>query len=450
MKQPGRPRSLRTSVALIGVAVLAAWVVLVAIGINLFVAQQLSDEADDLLKLVAQEAADTVVIGPSGEFTVLETTDEAALDVGTWVFHGSGLIEGPVDSKSLDSHAAQLVDRGAVFDQSGGSDGVRWYAEPITQGNRQVGTVVTALSLAPYRSTGQYAVGGSAVLAVLLLAGAYLALHAGVGRALRPVEQMTSQAAQWSTEDVDRRFGQARLPAELDKLADTLDGLLDRLSAVLRNERQLSAEISHELRTPLARASAETQLLRQQVDPVIDSGQALERVEESLHEMADILETLMTAAHHPGGGSPGRCDATAVLQGMVDRRRELLPRVVLQPAGSVMTGIDAAVLERALSPVVDNAQRFAATEVQLEVTALRGSVRIQVRDDGPGIPAADLPHIFEPGYRGHRTDGHPSDAHHGSGLGLALARRLITGADGTISAAGDDRGAVITVTVPAG
>ena len=115
-----------------------------------------------------------------------------------------------------------------------------------------------------------------------------------------------------------------------------------------------------------------------------------------------------------------------------------------------MTGIDAAVLERALSPVVDNAQRFAATEVQLEVTALRGSVRIQVRDDGPGIPAADLPHIFEPGYRGHRTDGHPSDAHHGSGLGLALARRLITGADGTISAAGDDRGAVITVTLPAG
>lgn len=79
--------------------------------------------------------------------------------------------------------------------------------------------------------------------------------------------------------------------------------------------------------------------------------------------------------------------------------------------------------------------------MDIEVTALRGSVRIEIRDDGPGIPAADLPHIFEPGYQGHSPNGHA-----GAGLGLALAHRLITSADGTISASSD---AVLTVTVPA-
>ena len=431
-------------VALIGVAVLAGWVVLVAVGVNLVVANQLSDEADDLLQLVAREAADTVEIGPTGVFTILETTDEAALDVGTWFFDGTGLIEGPVDSRSLDDHAAVLVDRGATFDQTGGPDGVRWYAQPIIVDQQQVGTVVTALSLAPYQATGQYALGGTAVLALLLLAGAFLALYLGVGRALRPVEQMTNQAAEWSTDDVDRRFGDASLPAELDKLARTLDGLLDRLSAVLRNERQLSAEISHELRTPLARASAEIQLLRQREDRTTDTTQALEQAEVSLREMADILETLMTATQQQRAGAVGRCDATAVLRALVDRRQGLLPTVILLPAEPVMAGIDAAILERAMSPIVDNAQRFAATTVRIEVTAQRGSVRVRVHDDGPGISAADLPHIFEPGYRGESPSGH-----HGSGLGLALAARLIAGSDGTISADSDDAGAVLTVTVPA-
>ena len=63
----------------------------------------------------------------------------------------------------------------------------------------------------------------------------------------------------------------------------------------------------------------------------------------------------------------------------------------------------------------------------------------------PGIAAADLPHIFEPGYRGQSADGHQ-----GAGLGLALANRLITAADGSISAANrNGHGAVLTVTVPA-
>jgi signal transduction histidine kinase len=320
-----------------------------------------------------------------------------------------------------------LAGRGQAFDQTNGSDGVRWYAEPIFDGGQQVGTVVTALSLAPYQSTGQYTLAGTAVLAVLLLSGAYLVLHAGVARALRPVEEMTNQAGRWSTDDVDRRFGDHRRPA------------------VLRNERQLSAEISHELRTPLARALAEIQLLLQSPDQTPDTTQALGDIEYSLQEMADILETLMTAARQQSTSPPGRCDVLSVVRGLADRRGQSSPEFTLIANGPAVAGVDAAVLERALSPLLDNAKRFAASDVDVEVTALRGSVRIVVRDDGPGIAAADLPHIFEPGYRGQSADGHQ-----GAGLGLALANRLITAADGSISAANrNGHGAVLTVTVPA-
>ena len=103
----------------------------------------------------------------------------------------------------------------------------------------------------------------------------------------------------------------------------TLDGLLDRLSAVLRNERQLSAEISHELRTPLARALAEIQLMQQLPDQAPDTIEALADIEFSLQEMADILETLMTAARQQSSSPPGRCDVPTVVQGLAERRSQL-------------------------------------------------------------------------------------------------------------------------------
>ena len=128
---------------------------------------------------------------------------------------------------------------------------------------------------------------------------------------------------------------------------------------MLRNERQLSAEISHELRTPLARALAEIQLLLQLPGPGARHHEALGDIEFSLQEMADILETLMTAARQQSSSPPGRCDVPTVVQGLADRRGQTPPGVHLISQRAGGAGIDAAVLERALSPLVDNAKRYA-------------------------------------------------------------------------------------------
>jgi signal transduction histidine kinase len=219
---------------------------------------------------------------------------------------------------------------------------------------------VTALSLAPYQSTEQYTLAGTAVLAVLLLSGAYLVLHAGVRPSVASVEEMTNPGSTLeyrgsSTAD----SGDDRRPTELANLALTLDALLDRLSAVLRNERALSAEISHELRTPLARALAEIQLLLRS-----SGNRPIQRRRWAISNSA------AGDGRHPGNPDDRRPAAELQHAGTVRRgsgrartRRApgaAAPAVEGRDQRTAVAGVDAAVLERVLSPLLDNAIRFAS------------------------------------------------------------------------------------------
>lgn len=438
------PRPLRARVALTALAVLAAWVLLATAAVNLVVLRRLDAQADAVLTTRAQAAATTVEHLPGGRLRIRNSTDDAAVDVGTWIFEGTRVLERPAAGKALDRRAVLLTGRGRVFTATGGPGGVRWYGEPVLDSGRQVGTVVTSLSLAPYRSSEEAMLVGTGSLAVLLLGVAFLVIRAGVGRALRPVAEMTHQAARWSVDDVDRRFGSKRRPAELEDLAGTLDGLLDRVSAVLRHERDFSAQVSHELRTPLARVLGEVELLRQRPHPAAVTGPALATIEGAAREMSDILETLMAAARTVSRAAAGRCDAVGTVRALLDRRPER-SMIRFLPAGPAVAGVDPAVLQRSLSPLVDNAVRFARSTVEVRVRADRGVVVVEVADDGPGISAEELPHVFEPGRRGAGDPGHD-----GAGLGLALARRLVTAAGGSVRAGSTSHGAVFVVVLPAG
>lgn len=441
--RPGDPSSLRHRVAVTALVVLAAWVVALTVAFNLVVATRLRAQADEVLRARAQAAAITVEVTEPGTVSIRNIRSDVAIDVGTWIFAGRKQIEGPPGSQAASAQAAALAGIGARTAQTGGPAGVLWYAEPVLHKRRQVATVVTSLSLAPYRGTEELTLAGSAAFAVLLLAAVYLALRLAVGRALRPVHDMTHQAARWSEDDVERRFGDQRLPAELEDLAATLDILLDRLSAVLHHERRLSAEVSHELRTPLARVLAEVELLRADGGRA-PAGQALDSIRISVVEATEILETLMSAARSGYTGNPGRCEVAGAVREMIAARHDDRVPVLARTLTAAYAGVDAAVLARALGPVLDNGVRYATSEVVVTVLAARGLVQVSVADDGPGFESVDLADVFEPGHR--RAHG----GHQGAGLGLALSRRLVTTAGGTIDAANDDAGARVTLNLPAG
>lgn len=271
-----RPQTMRGRLALVATASTAVWVALLTCVVGLLLANRLRGAADELLRTRAEAAATTVDVSPDGLVRVRDAPDDRALDTDVWVFQGDQLVEQPRGHPALRRQAIALAGRGrhyADIDEDPDPD-ARMYALPLLLRGRQVGTIVTAVDTQPYLR-GERA-GVLAVLAVggLLLLTTYPVTRAAVRRAMRPVAEMSDRAARWSADEVSQRFGDEGRPEELAVLSRDLDGLLDRLAAVVRHERRLSAEISHELRTPLARIVAEVDLFE---DAAGRSGPAAER-----------------------------------------------------------------------------------------------------------------------------------------------------------------------------
>jgi signal transduction histidine kinase len=237
---------------------------------------------------------------------------------------------------------------------------------------------------------------------------------------------MTGQAEAWSIDDPGRRFGDTQRFAELATLAHTLDALLDRVAAVLRHERALTGDLSHELRTPLARIKAETELVVG-VDGKADE-QAIAGIRESTARMERIIDALLTSARTEHAADQGRCAVGQAIGAALEacHRDDVEVTVVTTPP-DLHAGVDFAVCERIIAPLVDNGARFAKDRLAIHAHASDGRVHIDVTNDGPPLPDALGESIFRPGT--HAPD--PS-GHDGAGLGLALARRLARAADGDV------------------
>ena len=241
---------------------------------------------------------------------------------------------------------------------------LRLYAAPISAGGRQVGTVVAGESLAAYDRTTDLALVGSLAFGALLLAAVLALTSLLIGRALGRVRDLTRSAAEWSRHDDPRRFGSAPQPDELGELARTLDSMMDRVASSLRHEQRLSAELSHELRTPLARIIAEVELLERRERSPQARADAYAAIARSADQMSEILETLMAAARADAGLGAGRSELAASLQSLRRRWEESAGPVALElDAGDsrLVAGVDREVVERILSPLLENARRHART-----------------------------------------------------------------------------------------
>jgi signal transduction histidine kinase len=443
--------SLRGRLSWSATLVVALWVALLTVGANVLLARALGAQADDVLRARAEAAAATVQVTPDGAVTVVDVRDDPALDVGTWIFATDGTeIEAPSSTTAGADRQAGALAGAAHAEETRDTDlpaRVRLLALPVRDQGARVATVVTSTSLTPYDQLRRLAGLGSAVLGGLLLVIVHLVLRANVARALRPVRQMTAQAGRWSVDDVDRRFGDAPRPAELDELARTLDGLLGRLAAVLRHERQLSDELSHELRTPLARVQAEVDLLRERPCTREEQERALDAVDDAAGSMRRILETLITTVRSGNRATPGRCAPAEVLPSVVDHAAHAgaVATVTLDVPPHLVVGVDAAVLERMAAPLVENAVRHAARAVTVHGYRSGATVRLEVSDDGPGVADEHRDRVFEPGWRAE-----PGDGHAGAGLGLALARRLATAAGAELTVVPGGPGGRFVLELPAG
>ncbi|MFI1739391.1 ATP-binding protein [Streptomyces sioyaensis] len=453
MRRP--QRTLRGRLALMALITGAVWVAVLTTAFNLALEKRLHEQADDVLRTRAEAVASTVEARPDGRLVVHEPAQDQALDSGVWIYQGRRIKERPPGAPAaLQRRAEQLAGGHEVFSDvavgaDGGSGATRLYALPVpaASGPGQAGTVVASVSLDPYRSTADAALAGSLALAVLLLGTVYLLTRLVVGRALRPVAEMSDQATRWSEAGAPERFGAAGRPAELASFATSLDALLDRLAAVLRHEQHQAAALSHELRTPLARITAETEWLARRPRTAAEQDTSHEAIAHAAATMRQICDSLLSEARTRGAQTPGSCRFPALAAEIARRIAADHPGApaVAVTGDPVTAGVPAAVAERILMPLLDNARRYAVHTIALHCTTGAGQVTLYVSDDGPGVPEEFRGALFEPG---RRAD--PGDGHDGAGLGLALARRLARAAGGDLTLAAAGPGARFAVTLPAG
>jgi signal transduction histidine kinase len=418
-------------VRLTAMAVLVALLAIAALTIAFNVVLDHSLDSDATSRAHARaEALRTTVSVERGRLTIRDAPGDEALDQGAWVYQGERALERPAGvARDIQLAADALAGRGErVQDVSGRK--FRLYAQPVVAGGDQVGTVIAGESLAAYDRTTDVALLGSGVLGLVLLGAVGALAWVVVGRALGPVTDMTRTAADWSEHDPARRFGPSERPDELGELARTFDGLLDRVSASLRHEQRLSAELSHELRTPLARIVAETELLQRRERSPDDRREALGAIARSADQMSRILETLMAAARADAGLDQGRADLAGALDRVAGEWRPLLAEqqiALVVEETNLTAGVDAEVIERVLAPMLDNARRMARKRVVLRALRREAGVSLLVSDDGPGVPREAEVHLFEPGV----SNG--GNGHGGAGLGLPLARRLARAVGGDVA-----------------
>ena len=288
------------------------------------------------------------------------------------------------------------------------------------------------------------------VLIVIVVAGS--ALLGGlvwivVGRALRPVDAMRRTVSAISARDLHRRVDQPGTGDELERLAETLNELLERLDVAVNRERQFVADASHELRTPLAgvRALLETE----PVDPaaVLDvRADALARV----GHLEDLVDELLVLARVDDGERdvptrPVDLDELVLSQARQLARTTNLRVDMSNVSGGQVAGRDTD-LARVVQNLASNAARHASTTVAFSVQQVDGIVEFTVVDDGPGIPSDDRTKIFE---RFRTLDDARTAGDARTGLGLSIASAIVDAHHGTIhvdAAAG--AGARLVVRLP--
>jgi signal transduction histidine kinase len=267
------------------------------------------------------------------------------------------------------------------------------------------------------------------------------------GRALRPVQQITTAARAASEHNLSARVAPRGPRDELRELAETFDEMLGRLQAAFEGQQRFIANASHELRTPLAvmRATVDVVLGNPDSTPGDLRGMAGD-IRAAVDHAEHLIGALLILARNERGLTVREeidlaTAAEDVLDtaGLGDRR----VHATLEPA--VISG-DPVLAERLIANLADNAVRYnlPAGDIWISTRTVAGSSQLTVANTGPVISPADAGRIFQPFQRlSDRT------SHDGSGLGLAIVASIAAIHGGSVTARPRaDGGLTVTVTIP--
>lgn len=245
---------------------------------------------------------------------------------------------------------------------------------------------------------------------------------------LRRIDAMAAASAEIMAGNLNHRVPHDGSGDELDRLAKSLNSMLDRIEVLMNAVRQVSDNIAHDLRTPISRlrARAEVTLMG---DPSLEScREALEKTLEEADALLSTFNALLDIARLEGGASGPRdpVNLNEVIVDVVDLYEPVaedaqITLEVLPTVGSTTVKGDRRLLSQAIANLVDNALKYTGTRGRVWLKAEQSGKQaiLTVGDNGPGVPALERDRIFD---RFVRLDSDRSKP--GNGLGLSLVRAV--------------------------
>lgn len=283
--------------------------------------------------------------------------------------------------------------------------------------------------------------------AALISAGGYLLVRMN----LAPLRSLTDQIRSLSAGTLHQRLLVDHPPRELEPLVAQFNGLLGRLQSAYAQAEGFNADVAHELRTPLATLISGTEIaLRRQRDAKALQETLGSNLEE-LQRMAGIVQDMLFLSHADRGALARRAPASslaAAAQRVVSFHDAAFDEAGLTLAieGDHVSAFDPPLIERALSNLLSNAQRYAdrGSQVLIRIAAGKGQVALEVVNIGETIPAGHLPHLFD---RFYRADAARSEGARNHGLGLAIVSAVARMHGGAVTAHSLQRRTTVGFTV---
>jgi heavy metal sensor kinase len=273
---------------------------------------------------------------------------------------------------------------------------------------------------------------GLSVLALGMAGGWWVA-----SRAIRPIEEIGATAMKIAGGDLSQRINASDTESELGRLAGVLNSTFARLEGAFAHQVRFTADASHELRTPVTVILSQTQtaLSRERAAP--EYRETLQACQRAAQRMRKLIESLLELARLDAGQDRMKqesFDLSRVARECVEMVRPLaVERGVelrCQLSGVECSG-DAERVGQVVTNLLSNAIHFNHERGEVHITARseNGTAFLTIKDTGVGIPAEDLPHIFE---RFYRVDKSRSRIQGKTGLGLAICKAIVEAHNGSI------------------
>lgn len=395
----------------------------------------LRSRAQDVASLVQQsdsglsEASSAGILEPGESYAQILTPTGRIVD-GTPQLGSAPLLDHSQRGRAV--RRPVLLDVGPV----GATDNPsRLLAIPITAQDGRlivvVGTSLEARDEALGSLLTQLLIGGPFALLLAALAGYGLA-----AAALRPVAAMRRRAASISGSRPQERLPLPPAHDEIRELGDTLNGMLERIEAMMRRERRFIADASHEIRMPLSLLRAELELARWPERTREQLEHAVRSAGDESDRLSQLAEDLLVLAQSDDGELPVQPERVRARDLLADTalrfqaRAEAAGRIIAVESTDVHVTGDRLRLEQALGNLIDNALRYGAGRVRLSTTSEEDQIELHVCDDGSGFPPDFLPRAFE---RFARAD--EARSRGGTGLGLSIVAVIARAHGGSAHAA---------------